>query len=73
MLLGAVAEEVLVVAFLITRLRSLGWTENRSLLASAVLRGSYHLYQGLGGGGAPPPPPAPPHPAAPRPAPTWTG
>ncbi|NQE88866.1 CPBP family intramembrane glutamic endopeptidase [Nocardia terpenica] len=47
---NAVAEEVLVVAFLITRLRSLGWTENRSLLASAVLRGSYHLYQGLGGG-----------------------
>ncbi|WP_414859063.1 hypothetical protein [Nocardia terpenica] len=33
---NAVAEEVLVVAFLITRLRSLGWTENRSLLASAV-------------------------------------
>jgi len=23
--------------------------ENRSLLASAVLRGSYHLYQGFGG------------------------
>jgi len=47
---NAVAEEVLVVAYLITRLRALGWSENRSLLASAVLRGSYHLYQGLGGG-----------------------
>lgn len=44
------AEEILVVAYLITRLRSLGWSENSSLLASALLRGSYHLYQGFGGG-----------------------
>ncbi|MFF0489214.1 CPBP family intramembrane glutamic endopeptidase [Nocardia sp. NPDC004068] len=47
---NAVAEEILVVAYLLTRLRALGWSERRSLLASAVLRGSYHLYQGLGGG-----------------------
>jgi membrane protease YdiL (CAAX protease family) len=47
---NAAAEEILVVAYLITRLRKLGWSENRSLLASALLRGSYHLYQGLGGG-----------------------
>ncbi|WP_227997882.1 CPBP family intramembrane glutamic endopeptidase [Nocardia australiensis] len=47
---NAFAEEILVVAYLITRLRKLGWTENSALLASAVLRGSYHLYQGLGGG-----------------------
>ena len=46
---NAWAEEALVVAYLITRLRQLGWSENRSLLASAVLRGSYHLYQGFGG------------------------
>lgn len=44
------AEEVLVVAYLITRLRTLGWSENKSLLASSLLRGSYHLYQGFGGG-----------------------
>lgn len=44
------AEEILVVAYLITRLRKLGWSENSSLLASALLRGSYHLYQGFGGG-----------------------
>lgn len=44
------AEEILVVAYLITRLRDLGWSENSSLLASALLRGSYHLYQGFGGG-----------------------
>ncbi|MCA1193796.1 CPBP family intramembrane glutamic endopeptidase [Saccharopolyspora sp. 6V] len=43
------AEEALVVAYLLTRLRQLGWSENRSLWASAVLRGSYHLYQGFGG------------------------
>ncbi|WP_406235109.1 CPBP family intramembrane glutamic endopeptidase [Nocardia sp. NBC_01009] len=47
---NAAAEEILVVAYLITRLRKLGWSENSSLLASALLRGSYHLYQGLGGG-----------------------
>ncbi|MFC9994528.1 CPBP family intramembrane glutamic endopeptidase [Nocardia sp. NPDC127526] len=47
---NSAAEEVLVVAYLITRLRALGWSEHRSLLASALLRGSYHLYQGLGGG-----------------------
>jgi membrane protease YdiL (CAAX protease family) len=43
------AEEVVMVGYLITRLRQLGWSENRSLLAQAVLRGCYHLYQGLGG------------------------
>lgn len=47
---NAVAEEIIVVGYLITRLRALGWSENRSLAASALLRGSYHLYQGLGGG-----------------------
>ncbi|WP_344126427.1 CPBP family intramembrane glutamic endopeptidase [Saccharopolyspora halophila] len=43
------AEEVLVVAYFLTRLRQLGWGENRSLLVAAILRGSYHLYQGFGG------------------------
>jgi membrane protease YdiL (CAAX protease family) len=43
------AEELLVVGYLITRLRQLGWSENASLLGSAVLRGAYHLYQGVGG------------------------
>lgn len=46
---NAWAEEVLVVGYLLTRLRQLGWHENSSLLAAAVLRGSYHLYQGFGG------------------------
>jgi hypothetical protein len=46
---NAWAEEVLVVGYLLTRLRQRGWTENVSLVASAILRGSYHLYQGFGG------------------------
>ena len=43
-------EEIIVVAYLISRLRRLGIGENSSLLLSALLRGSYHLYQGLGAG-----------------------
>ncbi|HEV8559245.1 MAG TPA: CPBP family intramembrane glutamic endopeptidase [Actinophytocola sp.] len=46
---NAWAEEVLVVGYLITRLRQLGLRENSSLLTAAVLRGSYHFYQGFGG------------------------
>lgn len=47
---NAFAEEIIVVAYLISRLRKLGWSANSALAASALLRGSYHLYQGLGGG-----------------------
>ncbi|GAB3500283.1 CPBP family intramembrane glutamic endopeptidase [Amycolatopsis cihanbeyliensis] len=43
------AEEMLVVGYLLTRLRQLGSGENSALLIAAVLRGSYHLYQGIGG------------------------
>jgi membrane protease YdiL (CAAX protease family) len=46
---NAWAEETLVVAYFITRLRQLGLRENTSLVYAAVLRGSYHLYQGFGG------------------------
>ncbi len=46
---NAVLEEVVVVGYLLTRLRQLGWDERTALVTSAVLRGSYHLYQGLGG------------------------
>jgi membrane protease YdiL (CAAX protease family) len=44
-----IAEEIIVGAFVLTRLRQLGWTNSRALAASALLRGSYHLYQGYGG------------------------
>jgi membrane protease YdiL (CAAX protease family) len=46
---NAWAEEALVVGYLLSRLRQLGRQENPSLVVSAVLRGSYHLYQGFGG------------------------
>jgi membrane protease YdiL (CAAX protease family) len=46
---NAWAEELLVVGYLLTTLRRFGWGENRGLITSAVLRGSYHLYQGFGG------------------------
>jgi membrane protease YdiL (CAAX protease family) len=45
---NGLSEEVIVVAFLLTRLRQLGWSDNRALAASALLRGTYHLYQGWG-------------------------
>jgi membrane protease YdiL (CAAX protease family) len=46
---NALVEEVLVVGYLLYRLRQLGWSDNRALLLSAGVRGSYHLYQGFGG------------------------
>ncbi|GHJ39025.1 membrane protein [Streptomyces sp. TS71-3] len=46
---NAVLEEVIVVGYLLRRLDQLGWKPGRTLLASSVLRGSYHLYQGVGG------------------------
>ena len=46
---NGLAEEIVVVGFMLTRLRQIGWTNQRALGASALLRGSYHLYQGIGG------------------------
>lgn len=46
---NAVLEEVLVIGYLFTRGGQLGWRPSRVLWVSAVLRGSYHLYQGFGG------------------------
>lgn len=45
---NAVLEEVVVVGYLLTRLRDLGWRWEMAVLASAALRGTYHLYQGFG-------------------------
>jgi len=47
----ALLEETVVAGYLITRLRQLGWGAAAAVGASAVLRGSYHLYQGWGGFG----------------------
>jgi uncharacterized protein len=44
------AEEVIVVAFLLTRLRQLRVNPLAAVLASSLLRGAYHLYQGFSAG-----------------------
>jgi membrane protease YdiL (CAAX protease family) len=46
---NAVLEEVVVVGYLLHRLRQLGWADNRALALSAGIRGAYHFYQGFGG------------------------
>lgn len=44
------AEEIVVVGFLITRLRQLRVSPAAALAASSLLRGAYHLYQGFSAG-----------------------
>ncbi|MCF6524328.1 CPBP family intramembrane metalloprotease [Streptomyces sp. JJ36] len=46
---NSLVEEVIVVGYLLRRLDGLGWSPTAALAASAVLRGTYHLYQGIGG------------------------
>jgi membrane protease YdiL (CAAX protease family) len=43
---AALTEELIVVGYLFTRLKQLGWGRWQIILSAAVLRGSYHLYQG---------------------------
>ena len=45
---NALLEEVVAVAYLMERLRELRWAPAAIVLASALLRGTYHLYQGPG-------------------------
>ena len=44
----SILEEILVIGYLLRRLDQLGWTPWKAILFAAVLRGSYHLYQGFG-------------------------
>jgi membrane protease YdiL (CAAX protease family) len=46
---AGIGEEVIVVGYLFDRLRSIGWTPWVIVAGAAVLRGTYHLYQGFGG------------------------
>ncbi|GAA4982833.1 type II CAAX endopeptidase family protein [Kineococcus glutinatus] len=46
---NGILEEVLVAGYLLHRLEQLGVRPGRALVVSALLRGSYHLYQGAGG------------------------
>ncbi|BDZ44614.1 membrane protein [Naasia aerilata] len=45
---SALTEELIVVGYLFTRLQELGVGRWPTILGSAALRGSYHLYQGVG-------------------------
>ncbi|MCU1579131.1 MAG: family intrarane metalloprotease [Rhodoglobus sp.] len=45
---AALQEEVIVIGYLFARLRDLGWGRWQIILSTSVLRGSYHLYQGIG-------------------------
>ena len=42
-------EEIVVIGYLLLRLEQLGWSPVGAIAFSALLRGTYHLYQGLGG------------------------
>jgi membrane protease YdiL (CAAX protease family) len=46
---NATVEEVVVLGYLLSRLDKLGVRPSRAIALSAVIRGSYHLYQGAGG------------------------
>lgn len=46
---AALLEEVIVVGYLFARLRQLGVGRWAIIVSTALLRGSYHLYQGFGG------------------------
>lgn len=45
---NAILEEVVVVGFVMTRLKQMGWNVWTTIVTSALIRGSYHLYQGFG-------------------------
>lgn len=45
---ASVEEEFVVLGYLFFRLRQLGWGPWQIIVATAVLRGTYHLYQGPG-------------------------
>ena len=46
---NAVLEEVVMVGYLYTRWLRAGWSLPAVVVTSALIRGSYHLYQGFGG------------------------
>jgi membrane protease YdiL (CAAX protease family) len=46
---ASLIEEVIVIGYFFNRLSRLGFSSRSQILLSALLRGSYHLYQGFGG------------------------
>jgi membrane protease YdiL (CAAX protease family) len=48
-LLAGLEEEVIMLGYLLTRLKDLAWNPWAAITLSAAIRGGYHLYQGWGG------------------------
>lgn len=46
---AGIQEELVVIGYLFARLRDVGWSTWQIIVGSALLRGTYHLYQGWGG------------------------
>jgi membrane protease YdiL (CAAX protease family) len=46
---NALLEEVVMLGYLIHRLQQIGWSPRVAVIVSALIRGTYHLYQGFGG------------------------
>jgi len=46
---AGISEETIMLGYLITRLKTLNWNPVWAVVLSALIRGSYHLYQGFGG------------------------
>lgn len=46
---NGILEETVVLGYLLHRLAQLGWPGRYAIVVSALIRGSYHLYQGFGG------------------------
>jgi membrane protease YdiL (CAAX protease family) len=46
---ASLIEEVIVIGYFFNRLSRLGFSSRSQILLSALLRGSYHVYQGFGG------------------------
>ncbi|AXE37900.1 hypothetical protein JS278_00709 [Acidipropionibacterium virtanenii] len=47
--MNAFLEETVMVGYLVTRWRQIGWNTAVVVILSALIRGTYHLYQGWGG------------------------
>ena len=46
---ASLLEEVIMIGYLFTRLRERGMSDTKIIWLSAIIRGTYHLYQGFGG------------------------
>jgi len=48
-MVAGISEEVIMLGYLFTRLKTIGWSPVWIIMFSSAIRGTYHLYQGFGG------------------------